>query len=428
MSAQQFGFGPCAEMVNIAKGLRRRENFNDANIFFWNSFELRAIYDRSQQLGTVLDNKRGQSLFEYMDHTNQQFDAIISSYDAEPIFYGWYHDTPCFLYDGMFSFWDVTKIEKDIRAMIRDFIDLKEQRDSDGLFRLYQELTKENHHYTIFIAYFLSNHNFARKGDNDSQILSTFKELSGKTDIVGAIVPQKEEGVSKDHVFVSLSASLVPTVKTRDSVNYAKNVIRYVVDISKDHPMVPFRISINPKLFQILAEEGFLSGLPTNVEVMKSLSYEQNQDYIKRAKVLMISPGYSTLHEAANYGVPTVFLPEQNGGQPVGYRKLIDGNFPQTPNLTLVQNMDYRIPNKGFDDFPMQDLYSASHEIFNSDAFQEPRNGVKAHINELLNNPHLIENLGSSQRNAIKQIIGGFNGVEVITRKISNSLQRQWNK
>jgi len=75
---------------------------------------------------------------------------------------------------------------------------------------------------------------------------------------------------------------------------------------------------------------------------------------IRSAKAVLISPRFSTIHEASL--LPATPLPEQNGGQPVGYTKLKREGYCSIPSLTVAENIGGNsIVN--FNEFGMSDLY-----------------------------------------------------------------------
>jgi len=424
LSSQSFGFGPSAELINISKKLSSLADFENYQYTFYNTPEIQAILKITKSNFQLTSSDNGEGIMGYLRENKSSIDGIISSYDAASIFYGWFHNIPSFFYDGMLSFWDIEKFEEEIPQTLATFQKLKNDRDEEGIVQLYEEITKENHHKSIFLAYFLATKNFARGGDNPEKKLVKFPSLQQKTKIVGGIMNPEipsGENFERDHILVSLSGSIVPTVTFEQSIQLTKNTIDFVKEASKAATNLPWIVAINPKSFSHLKADGYLSDLPNHIQVRESFSSDENLKSIRTAKAVLISPGFSTIHEAAYYKTPVIFLPEQNGGQPVGYTKLKKEGYSAIPNLTVAENIGGN-STIDFNEFGMSQLYDLSNQLYNSDTFSTLRSSIRELIYQIINNQKVAEKIGDDQYNSIKKIIGGFQGAEEISEGIQNSL------
>jgi len=424
LSSQSFGFGPSAELVNIAKGLRKTSQFEDSQLTFYNTPELQAIFKLTQAGVKLTTEDTGNDVMEYLSvHKGKnQIDGIISSYDSAAIFYGWFHDIPTFFYDGMLSFWDVGKFKDEIDPTLYAFQKTKDEQDEAGMINLYRQISRDNHHKSIFLAYFLASRNFARGGDHPERQLEPFPTLQEKSKIVGGIVNPEipaDPSLNRDHVLVSMSASLVPTVTFEQSIEFARNTLSFATDTAQSTPNIPWIVAMNPKIYSDLLSSGQLSHLPSHVQVRESFSSEENLRSIRSANVMLISPGFSSIHEAAYYRTPVFFLPEQNGGQPVGYTKLKKEGYTSVPNLTFAENIGGKT-TVDFEEFGMADLYQMTNRIFTAPEFEEVRANAKRAIHSVLNDSTSANEMGTRQHHSTAQIIGGFDGVGQITRGIGD--------
>lgn len=426
LSSQSFGFGPSAELIRISKGFKRADTLKLVELYVYDTPEVKTILDQTKSgMRRISGEEDGCDVLEFLLQYGREygFDRIFSSYDAAPIFYGWFHNIPCYLYDGMLSFWDVGSFKESIDNNLKILEETKEQQDEDKMVRLYREITANNHHESIFLAYFLANRNFARGGDNPFRKLKDFLQLQRKTKIVGGIMDPDmpyDPKIEREHILVSLSASLVPTVSFEQNMAFAINTLNFVVQNCGRFGSIPWIMSMNPKIIEALRKAGYLANLPCNLEVRKSFNTEENIDHIRRARVLLISPGYSSIHEAAYYRTPTIFLPEQNGGQPVGYTKLKNDGFPILANLTCAENIGGK-RTTDFDEFHAEDLYSETDRIYGSPEFAAVRDGVRELIAEILNDKQFAFSLGKEQSSSIARIIGGFEGVSQIVEGICST-------
>lgn len=425
LSSQSFGFGPTSELIHIAKGLREDSKFQHSEMTIYNTPEVQAILKdtRLQLKVTMRDDGRDVLGFLKRYGPEYNFDGIVSSYDAAPIFYGWFHNIPCFFYDGMLSFWNVDSFKAKIGGNLQALKETKESGDEDSMIQLYRYITGKNHHESIFLAYFLATGNFARGGDKPERQLRHFEELLKKTKIIGALVDPDipyDASLERDHVLVSLSASLVPTVTFEQNLRFAANTLAFVGSTCQTTPDICWIVSVNPKIFESLRINGFLSRLPVNLVVRESFSTEENLRHIQRAKVLLASPGFSTIHEAAYYRTPVVFLPEQNSGQPVGYTKLKREGYPILPNLTFAENVGGPA-TVDFDEFSTDALYETTERIYTGAEFKTLRRTVRTTIARLLHDESFNQEVGRNQNEAISRAIGGFRGVQEMVKDIASS-------
>lgn len=422
LASQSFGYGPATELRNIGIGLQMHGGMENSNLYLWNTSEVRAVCNSAIRNVTLLDNRDDENLLQFMERSKScpQFDAIVSSYDSQSVFCGWFKGIPCYLYDGMLSFWNTGKSAEEFNPDLERLSEVRDSGDSDKLTQIYNEICKNNHHDAVLLAYFLSDFNFARRSDRDQKVLAALNGLGEKTMLVGAIVPPDisyDDSLERNHVLVSLSASIVPTVGIEENLRYVENVAGLVSGYAVEMPDIPWIIAINPILFDSLSKSEVISALPKNVELRPSLNYEDNQRHIARAKALLISPGYSSLHEAANFRTPVMFLPEQNGGQPVGFNKVKKAGYPVGCNLTLAENFNYNLEND-FDSFPMDQMYKDSESVMLSSDFSKLRTRFKKQLKRVIADNSYAGDLAHCQYEVIDKLLGGFNGTGTIAAKI----------
>jgi hypothetical protein len=141
---------------------------------------------------------------------------------------------------------------------------------------------------------------------------------------------------------------------------------------------------------------------------------------IRRAYALFISPGFSSIQEAAYFRTPVFFLPEQNGGQPAQLLMLREAGYDASHNWTVTDTIYAGKPSIGEDD--VKTLYQRI-EVLWSDQMQPARIASLKRFDAVLEDIGLRNLLVDSQRNTVCNLFGNFDGTKQIIEHILNSFE-----
>lgn len=425
-AAQPFGFGGITELAAIEGGLRQFERGREAKIHLLREPQFEAVLSGSRHRFALMDCADTDNYLRAMfnNHDSRRFDAVVSSYETAAVFYGWFNGIPVYFYDGMLWFWDFEKYAGDVSRRIEALGVLKESGDRNGLVDFYKKLVCEDYHLSVFLAYHLSDKVYARGGVGIEDKLHSIPEVAGKVKVVGAVIsPGVDfcEFSEREHVLVSLSGSLAPTVSFEQNLQFARGALSFALEAFEQMNLdIPWVFSCHPRIYEVLKNEGLFGGLPSKFSAEPSFTYEKNLSMISRASALFVSPGFSSVQEAANFGTPVFFLPEQNGGQPTGFSSLKSAGYPADFNLTVTDHVNGSKPVLGERD--VDSLYEGVARMFGVET-EDLRAELLAKFKAVLLDRNLCEQLVLGQRTAVSEIIGGFDGALVIAEDILNSLR-----
>ncbi len=417
-AAQAFGFGGISEMCAIEGALRIDPRSEDCTVHMIENTQFKAVVAGSRQRfqlhsGDIFDSDQFKDV-----------DVVVPSYDTAAVFYGWFNNLPVYFYDGMLWFWDFEKYEQKLDAEISELESLKASSNLEALKQKYQEYLGNDFHFTVLIAYHLAKKIYARGALGVNERVSAMGELGKKIQVIGAmidpLVDPNEKSSEGEHVLVTLSGSLAPTLSFEQNMVFARGALAFAREAhDKFEVDIPFIFSCHPKIFEQLTKEGSCDSLPNNFKVVPSFPYEENLRMIRDAYAVFASPGFSTVQEAAHFRTPLFFLPEQNGGQPTGFQTLKKAGYPTEHNLTVTDKIYGGDCNIGDYDTPR--LYRNVGELW-SDEMAEVREGVLRSFVDALRDKDEREALTNGQREAVSSMIGGFDGAREMVNDLLSDL------
>lgn len=416
-SAQPFGFGGITELMALEGAIRKDERAADATIYTVENPQFASAIKDVRKRFELLPRQNGKSYLEHLFSMPQLagVDAVISSYDTAAVFFGWYNEVPVYLYDGMMWFWEPNLEEGKIESDLDALQNTKSEKDINKFIKIYEDLVKADYHSTVFLAYHLSNRVYARNGQGVKERIAKLSSLAGKTKVVGAMIDPdflEQDGVEREHVLVSLSGSLAPTVKFEDNVAFAKGALNFTREAIKilNIPL-PWIFCCHPKIQDALKKEGAFEELPSGLEIRASMPYQENLKAIQRAHALFASPGFSSVQEAAVFRTPLFFLPEQNGGQPKGFSSLKNAGYPFEHNLTVTDHVDGGAVTKG--EYDTKILYKDVSHLW-SPQMGILREEILGRFAETLANGISKRKLVEGQHASVRKLMGGFNGAKSV--------------
>lgn len=341
-TAQPFGYGPMAELIALERTFRQDVRGLEAQLLLPRDRHLDGLLDGTKERFELLNVPQGSLPLEAFldDPSLKEVDAVLSSFDSAAVFYGWYIKRPVFLYDGLFWFWKFDQYRHSLPEYLDTLHRIRERRDAQALANAYSRLLGIDYHLTMLLAHYLSTWAFIRNGFGVATRLAAYPEFSNKTHTVGAVIDPTINGTTagkKNHVLVSLSGSIAPLLTFEQNLTFAQGALEFALEAFATLNIgLPWYFCCHPKLHEALAVEGRLRGLPRGFSAVPSFNYQKNLDMIRHAFVLFVSPGFSSVQEAAYFRTPVFFLPEQNGGQPAQFLMLREAGYDNSNNWTVT--------------------------------------------------------------------------------------------
>ncbi|MBU0981307.1 hypothetical protein KKC94_01300 [Patescibacteria group bacterium] len=426
-SAQTFGFGAIAEMAAIEGAFQEEFPDRDLNCYLLDDPKLRVVLDGERNSFRLLEplKERENNLEALLTRDiPSTIDMVVSSYDTAAVFYGWFQHKPTYYYDGMLWFWDFDSYKEEIPALMEQLKEIKSRKDEQALKEFYQKCLERDFHLTVILAYHLADQVYARNATQVPEKLQSFPEFAKKTQIVGSVIDPRFTSQPKDrqdHVLVSLSGSLAPLISLEQNLTFARGALTYALEgFDILSTKTPWYFSCHPKIHSALSGEN--PKLPEGFNLVPSFPYTQNLDMIRRAHVLIVSPGFSSVQEAACFQTPISFLPEQNGGQPTGFCTLRDAGYPTDTNLTVTHHLyDGEIQIGEYD---VDRLYDGISTLWSPEMAGTRRETLQ-NLDKILTDQTLLSEYVMRQREAVSKIIGGFDGAKKIAQGIKNHFTQQ---
>lgn len=425
--AQHFGFGPMAELVALERALRADPR----------GARLALALLQNRHLGPLVDGVCGR--FELLPPTNgasaletlvgstagERNDAVLSSYDSAAVFYGWFIGRPVFFYDGLFWFWKFAPYHGLVAGLLSELHGIRERCDRRGLLELYGRALAVDYHLTVLLAHHLATWSYVRSGRGVTARLAAYPEFASHTQVVGAVIDPTVRAAPAEagrHVLVSLSGSLAPLLGLEQNIAFARGALAFALEAYEILDVrLPWYFCCHPQIYNQLAAEGRLADLPRGFTALPSFDYRKNLDMIAHAHALFISPGFSSIQEAAYFRVPVFFLPEQNGGQPAQFCMLREAGYEASSNWTVTDVLHHGRPAIGEAD--VDELYRGIDVIW-SDRMRGARCAVLRRFREALRDESKRSQLIKSQQGAAAEVFGDFDGAAVVARHILDIVTR----
>lgn len=427
-SAQHFGYGPMAELAGLEQALRQDVRGACARLLLQRNQYLTALQKGVQDRFELFDTLEGSLPLESLLNNPSfgEVDAVLSSYDSAAVFFGWFINRPVFLYDGLFWFWKFDQYRHCISEHLDSLHRIRERRDAQALVDAYRQLLGIDYHLTVLLAYHLCTSAYVRNGVSVATRLSAYTEFAEKVHIIGAVIDPTVNDTPVDertHILVSLSGSLAPLLSFDQNLAFARSALMFALEAFETlKTELPWYFCCHPKLHEALAAEGHLCKLPQSFFPTPSFDYRKNLDMIRQAYALFISPGFSSIQEAAYFRTPVFFLPEQNGGQPAQLLMLREAGYDASHNWTVTDVIFAGKASIGEDD--VEALYQGIG-VVSSEQLRPSRVASLKRFETVLKDSTRRRLLIESQRDAVRRLFGDFDGarraVEHILKTISSS-------
>ncbi|MEH7048621.1 hypothetical protein [Bacillus pseudomycoides] len=413
---QSFGFGPAAEVLNVIHYLENivPKEQQELEFSYWCNPAMLNLNDKS-----LLDNNPDESFFQYSMRKKEilDIDLVISSYDPEAVIWSWWNDIPVIYYNGIASLCEmnVPNISL-INNLLVDFKELKEENNVDTLLKLLDKISIENFHILVVAAMKLASEMFVRNGPN----LKMNGHYPTNTKVISTLIPMiqnppKTLHLEKPFIYISMSGSIAPVIPFEKNMQFVESALKFFIDLARkpEFSLYNFVFSCNQKIYDNLDKRG----LPINFHLLGALKPSESAWMLKNSKIIMASPGYTTIHEAAFFKTPLFFIPEQNGSQPISYYLLKQNGYPCQPSLvTLGETILAREFNE-----EIENLYEEALKLFKFEN-QKLTNQFINEVHYYLQNEDLLTQRGIIQHTTIKEIFGGYNGTKDLANGIMSFL------
>jgi hypothetical protein len=425
--AQHFGFGPMAELIALGGALRAEGRGSRLGLALLNNPHLRPLVNgvrgNFDLLPTANVSSPLDALLAHHHHADEAADAVLSCYDSAAVFYGWFVGRPVFFYDGLFWFWKFDPYRHLVPELLSELDVVRKRRDERGLVDVYRRTLAIDYHLTVLLGHQLATWSYARCGHGVKARLAAYPELASKTRIVGAVIDSTVSCVptdTRDHILVSLSGSLAPLLHFNQNLAFARGALTFALEAREVLDIgLPWFFCCHPQLHDQLAAEGRLARLPSDFTAAPSFDYRSNLDMISRAHALFISPGFSSIQEAAYFQTPVFFLPEQNGGQPAQFTMLRDAGYDTSFNWTVTDVLYGGQPVIGEED--VRALYQGIDAIW-SNGLRDARLAVLRRFCVALQDQPQRSRLVKSQRDSASAVFGSFDGAAHIAKHMLDVL------
>lgn len=432
-SAQHFGYGPTAELIALQRAMSRDERAAGVRLLLPDNAHLGALLKAVRADFEILpgrllpagENPPPPLASLLADPSVAEIDAVLSSFDSAAVFFGWFARRPVFFYDGLFWFWRFDPYRSAVSEHIARLTRLRDRRDAAGFAAAYHRLLDTDYHLTVLVAYHLATWAYARNGFGVTERLAAYPELATRTQVVGAVIDPTvavSEPEERKHVLVSLSGSLAPLLTFAQNLAFARGALTFAQDAQATLGLLmPWYFSCHPELYAALEEEGRLADLPDGFHVTRSFDYRRNLEMIRHANALFISPGFSSIQEAAAFRTPVFFLPEQNGGQPAQLLMLRQAGYDSSASWTVTDVVCDGRATIGEDD--VEALYRGVATAW-SEALRPSRLAAVAKFRAVVTDPRHRSALVECQREAVRRVFGDFNGAEAIARHVLDVIRQ----
>ena len=425
-SAELFGFGPTSSLLAIIQGFRRYSGTR-FNFYIINTEVLPPLLPEGDEFHVLQDVHQEdlRTIFAIEPPTRSDgtvgFDMVLTSYDPGAAIYGWYHDIPTVLYEGLFFLWNTHTFKDTLEGDIAFMRECKARGDVEQLFGKYTDMYSKNPHSALFAGHFFADRCYVRKTSRNEAVYQQFPVLRELVyekgclhDPALAVVPEAD----RKHYLVSLSGSLAPVISLEENIAFAEAILDWTVDIARrphfqGHPWIYVG---HPKLIEALSDKP----LPEHFTLLPAVSPTEFLDLVRYAKALFTGCGFSAMEEPGYFRVPTFIIPEQNGSHPPSIVELRDWDYPTGFNLTATAHLnDYK---EIYGKYGVAPMYRDIMSLLRSPEHAALREDLIARFTDTLADDSARTALVASQYDAIDRMMGGFDGAREIYEDIRDSV------
>lgn len=420
-AAQHFGYGGFAYLFSIARAIREKLE-TKTHLHLLEEKNIDIFFKKNPNVFDDIipfDIKKGGF--------SSQTDHLVSSYEAFSVLSAWLQDIPTSYFTSLFWFWDIEELRPVYQEQLNKLKKLKQQGLYEEALLYFKKISTNNHHHAIFLAYFLAEQNYLLYDKETLQRLNDFPEIKEKTLVIPGIVSVPKDlketpYIKRTKILIQFSGSTTPLIPIEDNVKFIANLLDLFLEIYKSYEHsedLEWHFICNPQIYQLLQKRLDEFSLPHNFQIQESVAQADNFKLFANAKAVFLSPSLMSTYEAAFFKTPVFLLPEQNGGQPANYKKLKKNGFNAEDNITLYEVLGEDLSG----DQRIKELYAQHNHLFQGETRKEVLRRVQTFLNKT-KNPSINQTI-QEQREGYQKIIGGFNGLEIISNHIVERIKQQ---
>lgn len=416
-AAQFFGFGPTSSLFMIVDTLQKQypDHFE---ITILSNPHVETLRDEIKDCPStkIIAFDQTQPFFDQLDQLvdKEQFDLILSSYEASVIYYGWYKNIKTVHFDGLYQFWEIDDIRLNAQKYHSELSTIKHSQDISALEEWYFNLIKTVPHSLFFGCHAYATLNLVQKNNGVSKRIAESKIFHSKpTVLVSNIIKSVHDTPvpfsSRKDFLVMIGGSLNPIIPLKDNCKYALWCIKLIAHISRF-------LSGSQDRFTILLHPEVYNNLPSipeheQIEIRKAIPQQQYFKLLRQAKGSFLPPSNLSAPESLYFHTPVFFIPEQNGGQPPLYSSFIKYGFPRGYDYTITGNL--HDGNVVYGEHDHEEMYRAI-ERYITELTSNNTDRVAQNIQGVLENESSYNQLVTDQYNAVESLQGDFTGTNQI--------------
>ncbi len=303
-SAEAFGYGPAAKLQTICSEIGRHGGVSH---FFGHDAALTFAQSNSDTYASITPV---DDMTDLAAVSPDDFDVAISVMDPFLVAWAAYHRLPCVYVDSLYWMWDWTGLSE---ADMRPAADAITGAASAG--EALRAMAGVEMHPSQYLAHHLCTTACVQRAPGAS---ARAEKLRGHPNVrlVDPVIDLGHRTAARPHSWlVTTSGLLSPVVSIELAVSWVRSACALVDEAAAlcgaDEPMV---VTGNP---EVLA--GAASLIPDRFEAVP-LNHEGVLKQLDHAIGCLAPPGLTTILEAAAYGTPVIFLPEQHYAHLANYR------------------------------------------------------------------------------------------------------------
>ncbi|GAA0532653.1 hypothetical protein GCM10011581_17330 [Saccharopolyspora subtropica] len=401
-SAEAFGYGPASKLHAICSEIGRN---GGASHFFGHDVALTFAQSNSDTYASITPV---DSMSDLAAVSPDDFDAAISVMDPFLVAWAAYHRLPCVYVDSLYWFWDWSGISE--TEMGRTAEAITGAASANQALRVMADVPM---HPSQYLAHHLCTTACVQLAPGASARAEALRGHPNVRTVDPVIDLGHRAPAQPDSWLVTTSGLLSPVVSIDLAVSWIQSACELVDEaarlIGADEPMV---VTGNP---EVLAHVAPL--LPARFEVV-ALNHEGVLKSLNHAIACLTPPGLTTILEAAAYGTPVVFLPEQHYAHLANYQLVSpDSGRPRYAEALLNTRIDRSADGDISVETKSLIAQLAAHRTERTAAWSAM---VRSLADGMADAREHRSRVAAAQNDLIRALFGGHSGAEEVRRTLES--------
>lgn len=401
-SAQSFGNGPASKLVTLAKQLHGNADycvdFLGDDIALTYATQNRTYFNLIQK-------------FEGANPNPADYDMVVSVMNPYLVVWAYINNLPALYIDSLYWFWSWDEQRFDeIEALVTTV------KASATYEQAHAILGKLGPHELQYAAHSMStlslvqsfSHNMQHKGD-------PYRDSLAVT-LVGPIIDaSRQKDTLRDSVVISLSGLISPLNREDEAWRYATLIMNLLQDFINE---LPENIQI-----YLTGSPSVVRGIKVGNERVRVVAFNNDEflDILNKTLLLFVPSGITTIYEAANYGTPIFFLPEQHDGHYKNYLRLTNqlhyrDTFPELLLNTRLIRDEQRDPDEEIE--AIKQLINDIGSDSTHSMAQEWKKTIRDIALPIVTSPIVRNKLVEQQQVVVHELSGGIVNLEPYLHQI----------